>query len=140
MVMYYIYLWHKSYKDSLLQTNILGDYLNVINYNEIDDYIIENKDAIVYVSVLGDENINKFELKFRNVIKDNNLRDVLLYLDVSGYDKYTVNSKFGTDSDYPYLVVYTNGEITDIYKISDKGYKASNIIKYLNRIGAIDND
>ena len=52
MVIYYLYLWHKSYKESLLNTEILSDYLDVINYNELDDYIVENKDAVIYVSVL----------------------------------------------------------------------------------------
>jgi len=140
MVIYYLYLWHKSYKESLLNTEILSDYLDVINYNELDDYIIENKNAVIYVSVLGDEVINRFEMNFRNTIRDNGLRNVLLYMNVSEYDNGIIEDKFGTNYDYPYLVVYTGGKVTDVYSIEKNGYKPKKIVKYLNRIGVIDND
>jgi len=140
MVIYYIYLWHKSYKESLLNSEILSEYLNVINYNEIDDYIVENKDAVIYVSILGDEEINKFEMNFRNTIRDNGLRNVLLYMNVNDYDKSVIDNKFNTDIDYPYLVVYTGGKITDIYDIKKNNYKPNKIVKYLNRIGVLEND
>ena len=113
MVIFYFNMWYKSYKDSLLKESIIDNYLNVINYNEIDDYIMENKDSLIYVSVLGDEDINKFEVKFVNAITENSLRDIMLYMDVTDIDKDIINSKFGVDYDYPYIVVYTNGKITD---------------------------
>ena len=140
MVIYYVYMWHKSYKESLLNTDILSDYLNVINYNEIDDYIVENKDAVIYVSILGDEVINRFEMNFRNAIRDNDLRSVLLYLNVSEFDKSVIDEKFGTDCSYPYLVVYTGGKVTDVYDIKKNNYKSKKIVKYLNRIGVMEND
>ena len=140
MVIYYVYLWHKSYRESLMMQDILSDYLDVIKFNEIDDYIIENKDAVIYVSVLGNEKINNFELKFKNTIRDNELRDVILYMNVSEDDLESVKSKFDIDGNFPYLVVYTNGDITDVYEIADNGYKTNKIIKYLNRIGVTYND
>lgn len=140
MVIYYLYLWHKSYKESLLNTEILSDYLDVINYNELDDYIVENKDAVIYVSVLGDETINYFEMDFRNTIRDHDLRSVLLYMNVNDYDKGIIDEKFGTNSDYPYLVVYTGGKVTDVYSIKKNDFNSKKIVKYLNRIGVMEND
>ena len=140
MVMYYFYLWHKSYKESLLNTEVLNEYLDVINFNEIDDYIMENKNAIIYVSVLGSEDINKFELKFINTIKENNLRNVILYMNVSDYDKSVIDNKFKNNSSYPYFVVYTDGVITGRYDISKNGYSTKKVIKYLNRVGVIESD
>lgn len=140
MVIYYCYLWYQSYKESLLNTSIIDEYLNVIQFNEVDDYIIENKDAVIYVSVLGDEKIQDFELKFVNTIKDYSLRDSVLYMDVSDIDKSVVDSKYDTDSLYPYMVVYTNGKVTKIYSISDNNFDTKKIVKYLNRIGVITDD
>ena len=45
----YVYTWYETYKENKLKTGILNDYLTIINYNELDDYIIENKNAILYV-------------------------------------------------------------------------------------------
>ena len=140
MILYYCHLWYKSYRTSLLNNSIIDDYLNVINYNEIDDYVTENKDVILYVSVLGDEDINDFESKFVNVIQDYSLRDSVLYMDVSGIDKELVDSKFNTDSKYPYIVVYTNGKVTNVYSITSKNYNIKKVVKYLNRIGVIVDD
>ena len=51
-----------------------------------------------------------------------------------------MNKKFDNSNGYPYIVVYTNGNVTDIYSISDTKYSTKKIVKYLNRIGVIEND
>ena len=135
-VLIYIYTWYETYNNSKLNTSIMNKYLTVINYNELQDYITENKDAIIYVSVLGDKEINRFEEKFKNNITDNNLKNSILYLDLTNEDRNTVTQKLEIDNHFPYLVVYTNGKITDTYNISENNYSPSKTIKYLNRIGA----
>ena len=62
----YLYTWYETYNENKLNTTIMDKYLTVINYNELDNYIIENKDAVIYVSILGNEDINKFERKHYN--------------------------------------------------------------------------
>lgn len=140
LILIYIYKWHKTYQESKLNTSIMSDYLTVINYNELDDYIIENKDAVIYVSVLGNEEIHKFETSFKNAIQNNNLTNSMLYLDITNENIELAESKLNIDKNLPYIVVYTNGKITDTYSISKNNYNTKKIIKYLNRIGATDND
>lgn len=136
----YIYAWYKTYNESKLYTGIMNNYLTVINYNELDNYIIENKDAIIYVSVLGNEDINKFEEKFKNNISENNLKNTILYLNLTDENIDRATKELQIDANFPYLVVYTNGQITDTYSIKENNYSTKKIIKYLNRIGAIEND
>lgn len=132
----YVYTWYETYKENKLKAGILNDYLTIINYNELDDYIIENKNAILYVSVLGNENTSKFEEKFKNSIIDNNLKNDILYLDLTNENIPLATKKLQIDDNFPYLVIYTNGKITDTYNISEEKYNTKKIIKYLNRIGA----
>lgn len=139
-ILIYLYKWYETYNDSKLNTNIMSKYLTVINYNELDNYIIENKDAIIYVSILGNEDINKFEKKFKNVIIQNNLKNDILYLDISDENIDTATKKLKVDKNLPYLVVYTNGNITDTYSINENNYSNDKAEKYLNRIGVINND
>lgn len=136
----YIYAWYETYNESKLYTGIMNNYLTVINYNELDNYIIENKDAIIYVSVLGNEDINKFEEKFKNNISENNLKNTILYLNLTSENIDRATKELQIDANFPYLVVYTNGQITDTYSIKENNYSTKKIIKYLNRIGAIEND
>ncbi len=140
LLLIYIYTWYEAYNDRKLNTSIMNNYLTVINYNELDDYIMENKDAILYVSILGDKEIYKFEEKFKNNIMDNNLKNAILYLDLTNENRTSATSKLQIEENFPYLVVYTNGKITDTYNIADTKYNPTKVIKYLNRIGAGESD
>lgn len=140
LILFYIYRWYETYQESKINTSIMNNYLTVINYNELDDYITENKDAIIYVSILGNEEIHKFEVSFKNTILDNDLKSSMLYLDITNEDRSSAESKLNIDTNLPYIIVYTNGEITDTYSIAKNNYNTKKIIKYLNRIGATDND
>lgn len=139
-VMYYIYLWYDTYKKDSLNKDVLGEYLNVINYNEVNSYVFENRNAVIYVSKIGDEDIFKFEKKFKNIIVDNNLRDKVLYLVVDDSSYNTIVNEYDVDGNLPFIVVYTDGEVTSVYNISKYKYNTSKIVKYLNRIGVIDNE
>ena len=136
----YIYTWYDTYNKNKLNTSIMNEYLTVINYNELDDYIVENKDAIIYVSILGNEDINNFERKFKSVVLENNLKNNILYLDITNENIESATKKLQIEEDFPYLVVYTNGNITDTYNIKENKYSSKKTLKYLNRIGAIEND
>ena len=76
LLVVYLFNWQSIYQKNKLQEPILDKYLMVINYNELDDYLVENKEAIVYVSVLNDEKIRLFENKFKNLIIKNDLNKI----------------------------------------------------------------
>ena len=139
-IIFYLYRWYDTYRESKLNISIMNNYLSVINYNELDDYIIENKNAIIYVSKLGDEKINKFEKSFKNMVVENDLRNSMLYLDVTNYNFDIVKEKLQINTSLPCIVVYTNGKITDVYSITNNNYDMKKLNKYLNRIGATDID
>ena len=140
LLLIYIYTWYETYNENKLNTSIMNEYLTVINYNELNNYITENKDAIIYVSVLGDEDINRFEKKFKNEILENNLKNSILYLNLTDENRTQAKNKLQIEEEFPYFVVYTNGQITDTYSIAENGYSTNKTIKYLNRIGADELD
>ena len=141
LLLFYIYTWYETYNENKLYTSIMNKYLTVINYNELDNYITETPNAILYVSVLGDKKINRFEEQFKNNISNSNLRNNILYLDITNSEeKEAAMKKLNIDTNLPYLVVYTNGKITDTYSIEKNKYSTKKTIKYLNRIGADESD
>ena len=53
VVVIYFFLWKNTYEKSKLQTPILDDYLLVINYNELNNYLkIEGKNVKINFSSL----------------------------------------------------------------------------------------
>ena len=88
----------------------------VINYNELNNYLVENKDAIIYVSKLNDESIRLFENKFKNIINKNNLNNKILYLDLTEELKENnivkeINKKYGKEmTEVPTIVIIKDGK------------------------------
>ncbi len=140
LLTFYVYLWYKTYKEDELNKSIMTDYLTVINYNELDNYVSENGNAVIYVTKLGNKDIISFEKKFKNFVSDNSLKNVILFLDVSSVDSIDYSNKLGLDNKLPYIVVYTDGKITNKYCIFKNNYNIKKIEKYLNRIGVTQDD
>ncbi|MGM9848400.1 MAG: DUF6568 family protein [Bacilli bacterium] len=134
LIAFYFRKWYKAYEDSYLSKSIVGNYLFEINYKELDNYLVENQSAIIYVSKVGNEKIRNFEKKFINAINQNDLKNKILYLDLSNYkgdtnNKYTINDKDITS--VPNISVFKNGKLDDIYVIDVDGYNMEKIISYL---------
>lgn len=134
----YIFMWYSSKEKSKLELPILDDYIMPINYNELNDYIVENKDAVIYTSVLNDVNIRLFENKFKNVIIKNNLNSSILYLNLTNEIKDTnvllkMEKKYGTKIDIPSVMVFRDGVLTDVYNIKEDNYNIKKLEKCLEK-------
>ena len=138
----YFYMWYGAYEKNKLTTPIMDKYLTVINYNELDNYLVENKDAIIYVSKLGDEEIRIFEKKFRNVVDDYSFNSSILYLNLTselGDNSFINDFQIKYDvSDLPSIVVFKDGVLDEIYNIKANAYDIDNLITYLTGMGVMN--
>ena len=138
-ITYYLYLWLVAYKELDTQS-ILEQHLQVINYNDINNYVIENNDSFLYITNKN-KDYSKFENDLYNLIKKYNLFQDVLYLDISDNIKngtFTINNF--TFKQYPIFVLYDNGNITSIYDIKANSFDTEKIEMYLESIGVIEND
>ena len=143
LILYYFYCWVDVYKESKINIPILDKYMTVINYNELDNYIVENPNTIVYVSVLEDEKIREFEKEFKNKYKNKDIKNEVLYMNITDdindkdiknemVSKYSINSLDMTD--VPSLLIFNDGELSSIYSVRDNDYDVNRFIIYLNNI------
>lgn len=137
----YFYMWYGTYEDNKIYTPILDEYLTVINYNELEDYLIENKDAIIYVSILGDEEIMTFEKKFKKFFIENSVDNNILYLDLTSEYKdnnvfNNIKIKYGLKS-LPCIIIFRDGVVYNSYNIKDYNYDINNIINFLDNAGVM---
>lgn len=144
VVVTYFFMWENTYEKSRLQTPILDDYLLVINYNELNNYLVENKDVIIYVSELNNENIRLFENKFKNIINKNNLNNKILYLDLTKELKENdivreINQKYGKEmTEVPSIIIIKDGKISSSYNIKENSYNVKLLEKYLEKEAVIN--
>ena len=136
----YFYMWYNAYEESKLNTMIMDKYLQVINYNELNYYLVENKDAVIYSSVLEDQKIRHFEKKFKNIIIKNSLNNDILYLDLTEELKdknitkdiketYNINNQDIANT--PSIMIFKDGNLYSIYNIKDNNYNINNLVDYL---------
>lgn len=149
LLVFYFYLWYLTYEESKLNSQIIDRYLQVINYNELDNYIQENKNAYIYVSVLENQEIRDFELKFKTLVIDKSLKDSILYLDLTNVynDKKTLQSaqkEYSLEkkniSNVPCILVFKNGYLDEIYDIKENKYDIDLVYEFLNKQGVTKDD
>ncbi len=148
-LLYYFYLWVDAYNETKLNRPIMDKYMEVINYNELDNYFVENPDTIIYVSVLENSEIREFEKKLKGLFKNNKIDRKLLYLDITAElkNKKTANelaNKYfvGSSSiiDVPLIMVVQNGIVRSILDIKQNNYDADYVLDYINGITFYDED
>lgn len=143
LVLYYLYMWLVAYNETKLNKPIIDKYMSVINYNELDDYLVENPDSIIYVSVLEDQEIRNFEIEFKKSLKKHQIKYDLLYLDLTDElkdekmsndvkNKYLFNSL--NLSDVPCVVVFQEGQLKYIYGLKDNDYDVVRMVSFINDI------
>lgn len=143
LIIYYFYMWVSAYKDAKENVSVLDNYMNVINYNELDNYIVENPDSVIYVSVVDDTQINKFDKKLANSIKNNDFNKDVLYMNITEtikdasikremIEKYSL--KYADITDIPNIIVFEDGKLISIYNIKDNGYSVSKVVEFVNNI------
>lgn len=142
-ILYYFYMWVDVYKESKVNIPIMDKYMTVINYNELDNYVVENPDTIVYVSILENDEIREFEKKFKNKYKNDLIENDILYMNVTDdinnksikdemVSKYFVNGLNITD--VPCVLVFKNGMLKSIYSVKDNDYDIDRFTIYINNI------
>lgn len=143
LLLYYFCVWVDIYKESKINIPIMDKYMDVINYNELDNYLVENPNAIVYVSILDNEEIRKFEKEFKVQFKDKKVNNKLLYLNITSLlpnksimnemkNKYYVNDL--SIVDVPSILVFSLGNLKSIYSIRDNKYSVDNTVEFINSI------
>lgn len=143
LILYYFYMWVDVYKESKINIPIMDKYMTVINYNELDNYIVENPNTIVYVSVLEDEQIREFEKKLKNKYRNNEIENEVLYMNITEdidsksvrnemTSRYSLNTLNITN--VPCVLVFDEGMLKSIYSVKDNDYDIERFVIYLNNI------
>jgi len=143
----YFYMWYGANEKNKLAIPIMNEHMQIIKYNELNNYLIENKNPIIYSSILGDRKIRNFEIKFKKLIIDNSLNGKILYLNLTSevIDKQIskeIKEKYKIDNrniaELPSLTIFKDGKPISIYNIKEDNYNIKKVEKYLEEQGVIN--
>ena len=125
---FYANSWYKTYKVDRLNTPYIKDKISAINYEELDTYLTENQNLIIYIGKNNDQGCYDFEKNLYNVIKKNDLVEETIFLDLSNNysneilkeieDKYYADNLNIDITSVPALLIIQNRQVKDVL-ISD---------------------
>ncbi len=114
-----VYL-QKSKKES-----ICYQYLNKIMLTELDEYIIENPNSIVYISNKYDLSNEHFEKEFKDNIEQLNLKNNVVFIDKSDLTssvRKELKSKYNVDIpdvNNSIVLMFIDSKVTNIVIVDD---------------------
>lgn len=127
----YCFSWYKQYNDNKLNTPVITSVLREVNYDNLSTVVNERDVVIMYMCTTNESVCRNFEKKFASYIKQNNLTEEIMYLNLGYesdennllnkvYDKYKNKDLVKKVYKYPTLVIFSSGKIIDVLSSNKK--------------------
>ena len=141
-----IYLgnWYKATQYMNIDENILAERLPEVKLAEIDTFLQENPNIIIYIASSTNQENKVFEKKLYDYIVKNNLTNSFVYLnknDVLEQQIIDLQKKYGSENIkninmtfIPNFYVVQDGKITNFYNRTGK-ISYQDAIKFLKEVG-----
>ena len=113
---------YNSYKELKLKEPVLRGVINEIKANEIESYLTDNRDALLYIGSATDSNSREVETNLKDLLKEKKLTEMVIYLNVSDVENIeefynNFNENYSVDvtlTSYPAFVIIHDGIIRDL--------------------------
>ncbi len=112
---------------------IVKEVINEIKYDDLESYIIDNPNALLYINDSEYKN-KKVEKLFKDIIVDYNLQQSVVYIEKTEQ----VKKEYDLKNETPVFVLYKDGKVKEV--LSQKTYSKDDILNFLKRNEIIEND
>ena len=138
LIIFYIIKIYNNYKEINYNEPIIMNYINnQFNYEELDMYLLENNQAIIYLGIPNDNLCRKFEKKFKKEIEKRELQDKIIYININNKEKdylALINLKYDKNiKRVPVILIFKDKELIDLIYADNKGLDTDDVIKLLKK-------
>ena len=113
---------YKVYDDYQKATPVIQGVLSEITSEELNHYVVDNPQMVIYMCTASNENCRYFEKDFKKYIAKESVQDNIIYLNLSETDldqfitdfNNTYKYKHKLTKDLPALVAFTDGNVDAI--------------------------
>lgn len=121
LVLYFV-KWYQTYQEYQMKVPIMRDVLQELLPEEVDHYVLENPDTLLYICSATDATCRNFEKDFRYYVKQKGLESNIIYvnlMDVENQESYLsdLGKKYGKEIDtkgYPMFLQFEEGNIEEV--------------------------
>ncbi len=124
-------MYNKNNKD--IYVPIVKDIIHEIKYEDLDNYLQENPDVVLYINDSSKKN-DDLEKYLKKIIVENNIQQYVVYIEK---DK-NITEKWNLNSNSPIFISYKDGKTTEI--LSQKKYTDEEVGNFFLRNGVIESD
>lgn len=115
----YIASWYNTYQNYKTTIPVLRNTVSEINTAELDHFVLENPDGVIYMCVASDTTCRNFDTHLKKELLKNGLQDSVTYIDlqdVINKESYitTVFANYGMSSNInntPLFLAFEDGKI-----------------------------
>lgn len=115
----YIASWYNTYQNYKTTIPVLRNTVSEINTAELDHFVLENPDGVVYMCVASDTTCRNFDTHLKKELLKNGLQDSVTYIDLQdaiNKESYitTVFANYGMSSNInntPLFLAFEDGKI-----------------------------
>lgn len=123
---------NKLYLSTKNNDNILNEFIKEIKTQEIDNYIIENPNFIIYLGYKNNDN-KSFEKKFKKLVTKYDLQKDIVFIDISQFNDEDFNKFCKKYADKllekdSSLIIVDNQKVIDVLDIT-KGNNDIELVK-----------
>ena len=132
--------WLSSMNDQEKEKSIVAEIIHEIKTDDIDNYMLENPDFIVYMASRDNCTNISFEKKFKKFLIDNDLEKEIVFINLDEIDSKTYSQFIQKYYDGPNMPVFTNSIIVvEEQKVRDilnsEKFKIEEVKKFLKDNG-----
>ena len=137
LMIFFIMENNKEYNSKI---PILRGKVSEIEPKDLDNYLMENPDVLLYIGVADDNNSRKVEEKFKKVIEENNLN--IIYLNLTNLSEKGIkeylndfSSKYSSSkaiNNYPAFLVIFDSQVVDFVQKENRDLDISDISHILD--------
>lgn len=139
IVTIYILNLYKQYNDEKIKNPVITSVLSEIKYDDLFNISKERDFFIVYMCSNTTSKCRTFENGFKNYIIKNNLEEDIVYFNINNdnnilnkiYNEYKHQDLIKKISDYPVLLVFSDGKIIDLLSSNENGINNDLVIEFI---------
>lgn len=128
LLVYYLYSFYNAYNEYQKQIPVIRNTLLEMHSDELDHYIQENSDAVIYLCTASDDRCRKFENSFNKLITKKSLEEYITYINLSDTNISEFTKKFNNTykykkqlkNKYPAIIIFKDNIIVDMIQDDSK--------------------
>ena len=107
---------------------VIQGYISEIYSEDLEHYIMDNPNGVIYMCIANDENCRAFEREFKKLLKKDEYSDNLAYLNLIDVDQNEFLNNFNSkyiyktklSKEYPAFVLFEDGKVKAILQEKSK--------------------